>query len=105
MLMSPSSLYINISVNVKNLFRIFVKDYLASFAFLRYTIGKGGGILWQLEIRLIQQSVDDLAHFPEFFRIVETGHEDYLALFIDNDISGDSGSLGSKGVKGFTFGV
>ena len=43
--------------------------------------------------------------FPEFFRIVETGHEDYLALFIDNDISGDSGSLGSKGVKGFAFGV
>ena len=26
-------------------FAFFVKDYLASFAFLRYTIGKGGGIL------------------------------------------------------------
>lgn len=45
MLISPSSLYINTSVNVKNLFRIFVKLYLAYFAFLRYTIGKGGGIL------------------------------------------------------------
>jgi len=35
-------LYINLFVNVKNLFRIFVKLYLAYFAFLRYTIVKGG---------------------------------------------------------------
>ena len=45
MLMLAFSLYINKSVNVKNLIRIFVKLYLAYFAFLRYTIGKGGGIL------------------------------------------------------------
>jgi len=38
------SLYINTDVNVKNLFRIFVNIYLAYFAFLRYTVFKGGGI-------------------------------------------------------------
>lgn len=45
MLMLAFSLYINANVNVKNLIRIFVKLYLAYFAFLRYTIFKGGGIL------------------------------------------------------------
>ena len=44
MLMFMCSLYINTSVNVKNLFRIFVKLYLAYFAFLRYAIFKGGVI-------------------------------------------------------------
>ena len=42
MLISALSLYINIYANVKNLFRIFVKIHLAYFAFLRYTILKGG---------------------------------------------------------------
>ena len=42
MLISALSLYINADVNVKNLFRIFVNIYLAYFAYLRYTILKGG---------------------------------------------------------------
>ena len=45
MLMFAFLLYINTSVNVKDLIRFFVKLYLAYFAYLRYTVFKGGGIL------------------------------------------------------------